>query len=114
MALLIWATAVACLLSARSAERREGRRPKPARQVVHEVHARLREECRTDLLAAEGWRPDHEHDQASRLALYQPATEAEWVERWRGLAQRTRGRVVWHTEATYDFDRDVLDADGVD
>ena len=79
--------------------------------MVHEVHARLREECRTDLLAAEGWRPDHEHDQASRLALYQPATEAEWAERWRGLAQRTRGRVVWHTEATYDFDRDVLDTD---
>ena len=44
---MIWATAVACLLSARSAERREGRRPKPARQVVHEVNQYERSAGRT-------------------------------------------------------------------
>jgi hypothetical protein len=110
--LLIWATAVATMLEARQADRRADVPDKPVRQAVNELHARLRGECRTDLVVAMGWQP--RTTGTAQVAQYQTATPKQWAHRWRGLAQRWKGRVRWHTDASFDYDQAALDVDALD
>ena len=103
VAVLIWATAVAVMLSARAQDRRAqihaDTRARTARQLVNELHGHLRAECRGDWAAATAARRE---EGGLRRAPTQSADAEEWASRWAGLAQQQRGRVVWHTASAFD------------
>ena len=97
----IWATAVAVMTVARRRQRNPETTDKPVRQVVNELHAQLREECRCDLSAATKWEMPSDCGGARRT-VHQSESEASWQRRWRGLAQLHRSAVVWYTEPAFD------------